>query len=654
LIEKPPEVPSPPGLVYAYHKIDVNIPEASIEKADITFWVMKEWLAIHGATKDDVVMLRYHGGEWLRLPTKAIGENVTHFEFTAETPSFSIFAIAITAPVRVMETGVEGYVFDNATGKPIKGVRIIALSKVITSVRTEATTDDMGHYSLSLTPGSYVLVVLANGYADVSAEVSLALGEVKRVDFKLEKALAEFSEDWYGVKFEIAILGNLTWKIGDNTSIKASVTVGDMGGNQKIEFRQLTLELAEANVKVSVPINLATSIGGTVFSKPISIGVLDGFGLHAPGETKGYSLQVILEGSVIDKFGIEWPGSTFKTVSVSIYAPESPVSVEFTAPSKVKIGDEFDVKFRFRNEGKHPISDLRVSLSLPFGTSAIGPIETTVKVVNPKEAAEAVFRLRAENATTSLITVTYSYRTLWGYVVLEPLKTLGSITITKIPVSLTISAEPREVTVGEEVVVKGSISPAMSKTIELVIKRPDGTTDTQTTTSTPDGSFGFRIKLDKEGEWSFTARFAEDLTHEEAVSQSVNIVALPVKTVLTIQAPSMVSVGEEFVVSGKLTRLDTGAGLAGKKVELYINGSKTSETTSNATGDYSFKIRIESIGRYALRVYFSGDGFLPSEVVTTVVVEAPKASAITWSVVVIVLGVLGLGIGLYMYRRRRL
>ncbi|MEM4453060.1 MAG: hypothetical protein QW182_07675, partial [Thermosphaera sp.] len=31
LIEKTPEVPSPPGLVYAYHKIVVNIPEAHRE-----------------------------------------------------------------------------------------------------------------------------------------------------------------------------------------------------------------------------------------------------------------------------------------------------------------------------------------------------------------------------------------------------------------------------------------------------------------------------------------------------------------------------------------------------------------------------------------------------------------------------------------------
>jgi len=96
--EKPPEVSSPPGLVYAYYKIDVNISETSIEKADITFWVLKEWLATQGATKDGVVMLRYHDGEWLRLPTRAIGENSTHFKFLAETPGFSIFAIAVETP----------------------------------------------------------------------------------------------------------------------------------------------------------------------------------------------------------------------------------------------------------------------------------------------------------------------------------------------------------------------------------------------------------------------------------------------------------------------------------------------------------------------------------------------------------------------------
>ncbi|MEM4524370.1 MAG: PGF-pre-PGF domain-containing protein [Archaeoglobaceae archaeon] len=138
LIEKPPDVPSPSGLVYAYHKIDANIPEVSIEKADITFWVPKEWLATYRATKDNVVMLRYHGGEWLRLPTKSVSENATHFKFIAETSGFSIFAIAvvpsgtesITTPTPTQTTPIAT---PTPTLKPTPGFEaILAISGLIT------------------------------------------------------------------------------------------------------------------------------------------------------------------------------------------------------------------------------------------------------------------------------------------------------------------------------------------------------------------------------------------------------------------------------------------------------------------------------------------------------------------------------------------
>jgi PGF-pre-PGF domain-containing protein len=93
LVEKPPDVPEPPGLVYAYHEISINIPEGAIKEANITFWVLKEWLATHKVAVESVVMLRYHAGEWANLQTRVIGENATHYKFIAETPGFSTFAI---------------------------------------------------------------------------------------------------------------------------------------------------------------------------------------------------------------------------------------------------------------------------------------------------------------------------------------------------------------------------------------------------------------------------------------------------------------------------------------------------------------------------------------------------------------------------------
>ena len=94
LAEKPPELPEPPGLVWAYHEININVPEDAIENAEINFWVLKEWLATQGASKESIRLLRFHEGGWKELPTEILGENATHVSYRARTPGFSVFAIA--------------------------------------------------------------------------------------------------------------------------------------------------------------------------------------------------------------------------------------------------------------------------------------------------------------------------------------------------------------------------------------------------------------------------------------------------------------------------------------------------------------------------------------------------------------------------------
>ncbi|MEM4489475.1 MAG: PGF-pre-PGF domain-containing protein [Desulfurococcaceae archaeon] len=141
LVEKPPEVPDPPGLVYAYHKIDVNVPEDTIEKANITFWVLKEWLASRGVTKDYVVMLRYHGGEWLRLLTSVVSENATHFEFVAETPGFSVFAVAVITPTTTIPPEAGTTTITGTPGAPATTTEAsaTATTTITTGITTEIT-----------------------------------------------------------------------------------------------------------------------------------------------------------------------------------------------------------------------------------------------------------------------------------------------------------------------------------------------------------------------------------------------------------------------------------------------------------------------------------------------------------------------------------
>jgi PGF-pre-PGF domain-containing protein len=542
MAEKPPEIPEPQGQVYAYHEISVNVSKEAFKEAKITFWVLREWLATNNATAENVIMFRYHAGEWAGLPTRVIDENATHFKFTAETPGFSIFAItAKTAAPPTVTAVVEGYVRDEA-GKPISGVNVVALNKIIAIGKvSEAKTDEMGHYFMEIPPGIYVLVFSASGYADMSGNVSLTLGEIKRVDVSLKQAKAEFSEDWSGVKFEVALITKEPWKVGDEASVEVWITVSDMGGDQRVQFRQLKIWLWGTSVEKTVPLSVETDIGGTVYGGNVSLRVLDGFELMEPESSKSYSLELRLEGSFTDNLGITRSGLTTESTSVQIYTPPSPVSLSAELPVKVVVGEEFDVKVKVKNGGEYPVNNIKVELPLPLGTSAVGPLDWSKSILNPGEEAAATFRLKASLATTTTVSASLSYRTLWGYLA-EFGKTLGSVTLSKVPTSISISVEPSQATVGESVIIKGSIAPAMSTPITLTVKEPDGTTKTLNITSSPDGTFGFSVALSKEGRYSFAASFPGDIEHEASTSSEAYAEAKPAPVPLWPYATPIVCV----------------------------------------------------------------------------------------------------------------
>lgn len=99
LAQRPQGIPEPPGSVYAYFNISVNVSREVIKGVNITFWVEKEWLIRNNALAEYVTMVRYHTGRWVELPTRVLGGNATHYQFTAETPEFSIFAMIVKTAV---------------------------------------------------------------------------------------------------------------------------------------------------------------------------------------------------------------------------------------------------------------------------------------------------------------------------------------------------------------------------------------------------------------------------------------------------------------------------------------------------------------------------------------------------------------------------
>ncbi len=79
-----------------------------------------------------------------------------------------------------------------------------------------------------------------------------------------------------------------------------------------------------------------------------------------------------------------------------------------------------------------------------------------------------------------------------------------------------------------------------------------------------------------------------------------------VTTSITISAPSSVLEATPFTVSGRLTRADTGEGMANQPVMLDLDGVILAGANTDTSGNYAFDTVIDAPGIYTLTVTFSG------------------------------------------------
>ena len=111
------------------------------------------------------------------------------------------------------------------------------------------------------------------------------------------------------------------------------------------------------------------------------------------------------------------------------------------------------------------------------------------------------------------------------------------------------------------------------------------------------------------------------------------IILLEVPTSITlVLSPATVAPGGRVSASGRLTRRDTGAGLANMTVELYVNDTRVGTTRTGSDGRYSISFNAPtSAGVYTVRARFPGatvmpalgsSRFLPSEARAVIVVGA--------------------------------
>ncbi|TAJ44552.1 NosD domain-containing protein [Methanofollis fontis] len=100
-VSLPSEIEAPVQATYQIQEIALyRADTAAIGSAAIEFAVPTSWLDARGLTTDDIVLLRYVDGAWTTLPTTFVEEKNGFAYYSAETPGFSYFAIAVEKSVQ--------------------------------------------------------------------------------------------------------------------------------------------------------------------------------------------------------------------------------------------------------------------------------------------------------------------------------------------------------------------------------------------------------------------------------------------------------------------------------------------------------------------------------------------------------------------------
>ncbi|WP_421910087.1 PGF-pre-PGF domain-containing protein [Methanolacinia petrolearia] len=95
----PSSVGNPGTNVYEYENAELYYADNSeVSGGTFNFKVERSWMTAKGYDYTDIVMLHYNEetGEWENLPTTFLSEDGNYYYYSAETPSFSWFAIAVS------------------------------------------------------------------------------------------------------------------------------------------------------------------------------------------------------------------------------------------------------------------------------------------------------------------------------------------------------------------------------------------------------------------------------------------------------------------------------------------------------------------------------------------------------------------------------
>ena len=193
-----------------------------------------------------------------------------------------------------------------------------------------------------------------------------------------------------------------------------------------------------------------------------------------------------------------------------------------------------------------------------------------------------------------------------------------SVSVTKLAVTVSLSADSSSITYGSNVVLSGVLSLGSGVTVTIY----DGTTSLGTVTTSTGGAFSKTVTTPSAGSHSFKVEYAGDTTHDSATASTSVTVNKATPTITFASDKSVVTYGDSFTLSGVLS---TGSGVT---IRIIKNQSPfpLAELTTGAGGAYSKTIDGLAVGTYnlfAASVADSNYNSVTSSTITVTVTDTP-------------------------------
>jgi len=179
--------------------------------------------------------------------------------------------------------------------------------------------------------------------------------------------------------------------------------------------------------------------------------------------------------------------------------------------------------------------------------------------------------------------------------------------------SLNIAADKTLVTLGENVTITGSLTPAINVTISLSVTCPNGT-EVLTSVLASAGVFTYVFKPDSAGTWSVRASWSGNAEYYGCSSNTVTLVVRGPVSIQIIAAPLVTGVGSDIVIY-----VSTSPALADRYLTVsYITNNTTIWKTlgtfkASSLGIIACLFTPSEVGKYTFKVEWAGDPtFMPA------------------------------------------